>query len=207
MNLNKKRKRQIIEFIDKKRDVMNEYYDIINKNLSDEKLIAEMKKLIVIDKDFYDPYLIIAEILFYNEKKQAAQAFLKDAYERAVKRISDSQGQWPNIMSWGCLENRHLMRALENYADECWRQKNIDTALNIYRRLLTVNPYDNQGVRYNILAIKMNYEPDAWEVPFMIKQNNEIIGLDAFKMSKWFQTHAKNFQNEFEHFFSFHKEQ
>ena len=118
MSSNKNRKRQIVEFIDKDRKVMDKYYDIMEKDLSDKKLISEMKKLIAIDADFYDPYLVIAEILAYNGEEQEAQTMLKDAYERAVKRISDSQGRWPKIMNWGFLENRHIMRALESYADE-----------------------------------------------------------------------------------------
>ena len=73
-------------------------------------------------------------------KKQEARIFYKEAYERAVKRIADSQGRWPKFMSWGFLKNRHLMRALESYADDCWEQGNIDEALDIYRRLLRLNP-------------------------------------------------------------------
>jgi tetratricopeptide (TPR) repeat protein len=204
--VNKKRKQQIVEFIDKDHDVMDKFYDIMDEGLSGKKLITEMKKLIAIDEDFYDPYLVIAEMLFYDGKNQDAQALLKDAYERAVKRITDSQGRWPKIMQWGFLENRHIMRALGAYANECWSQKDIATALDIYRRLLRVNPNDNQGARYNILAIRMNYEPDELEKKFKVESDGVVIGLDAFKMNKWFQTHAKKFQDEFEYFFSFHDE-
>lgn len=207
MSSNKNRKRQIVEFIDEDRKVMDKYYDIMDKDFSNKKLITEMKKLIAIDEDFYDPYLIIAEILSYDGKNQEAQALLKDAYERAVKRISDSQGRWPQIMRWGYLQNRHIMRALESYADEYWSQKNIDAALDIYRRLLRANPNDNQGARYNILAIRMNYEPGTREKQFEVKENGEVVGLDAFKMHKWFRIHSKKFKDEFECFFSFHEEQ
>jgi len=204
--INKNRKKQIVEFIDKNRKAMSKYYDIMDRNLSDKELITEMRKLIKIDEDFYDSYLVIADIFFYNGKDQEAQALVKNAYELALKRISDSNGRWPKVISWGYVQNRHIMRALEYYADECWNQKNIDAALDLYRRLLQANPNDNQGVRYKILAIKMNREPDTWEKPFEVEERGEVIGLDALKMHKWFQTHAKNFQDEFEYFFSFHKE-
>ncbi len=197
----------IDEFIDKDHKVMNKYYDIMDKDLSDQKLISEMRKLIAIDEDFYDPYLIIVETLSCDGKYKEAKAILKDVYERAAKRITDSRGRWPKIMSWGFLENRHIMRTLEYYADECWNQKSIDAALDIYRRLLQVNPNDNQGVRYKILAIRMKLKPDTWSTPFEIEEAGVIVGLDGIKVSEWFHVHAKKFKDEFESFFSFHCEE
>lgn len=203
---NKNRKKQIAEFIDKDRKVMYQYYDITEDKLSDEQLISEMKKLIEIDKDFYDPYLVIADVLFWQGKESEAQKFYKDAYQRAVERIVDSKGRWPKSMCWGFLENRHLMRALEYYADVCWEENNTDEALDIYRRLLRLNPNDNQGARYNILAIRMRLAHDEWEKPFEVEEDGEVIGLNAFKVSKWFDENAKKFPDEFEWFFQFHKQ-
>lgn len=203
---NEKRKKQINEFLDEDHSVMDKYYEFLDKDLPDKQYIAQMRKLIEIDKDFYDPYLIIADILSYDGKKQEARILIKEAYERAVKRIADSQGRWPKIMSWGFLKNRHLMRALEAYADDCWNQGNIDEALDIYRRLLRLNPQDNQGTRYNVLAIRMGLAPDKWEKPFEEKHDEEVIGLDAFKVSKWFHENAKKFPDEFEWFFQLHEQ-
>jgi len=201
---NKNRKRQMAEFIDKNREVMYRYYEITEDKLSDEQLIAEMKKLIECDKDFYDPYLVISDVLLWQGKKSEAQIFCKEAYQRAVDWIADSKGRWPKFMPWGFLENRHLMRALEYYADVRWEEKNIDEALDIYRRLLRLNPNDNQGARYNILAIRMGLGYEEWDKPFEVKENGEAIGLDAFKVSKWFHKNAKKFPDEFEWFFQYH---
>lgn len=202
---NKNRKRQIAEFIDKDREVMYQYYDITEGKLSDEQLISEMKKLIESDKDFYDPYLVIADVLSMQGKETQAQIFYKDAYQRASERITDSQGRWPKFMSWGFLENRHLMRSLEYYADACWEQGNTDEALDIYRRLLRLNPNDNQGARYSILAIKLGLGLYEWEKPFEVEQEGKIIGLSAFKVSTWFHENAKKFPDEFEWFFQLHE--
>ena len=113
---NKNCKRQITEFIDDDHSVRDKFYYIMGKNLSESKMLTEMRKLIEIDEDFYDPYLAMADILFSQGKSEEAQALAKNAYERAVARIADSKGQWPKVMRWGFLENRHLMRALEYYA-------------------------------------------------------------------------------------------
>lgn len=204
-NANKPLKRQIKEFIDVQRDVMHRYYEIIEETLSCEQLISEMKKLIECDRDFYDPYLVIADILTSQGKELEAQAFSNDAYQRALERITDSKGRWPKCMPWGFLENRHLMRALAYYADTCWEQGNTDEALDIYRRLLQINPNDNQGARFNILAIRMGLGCSEWEKPFEVEENGEVIGLDACKTSKWFHKNAKKFPEEFELFFQYHK--
>lgn len=201
---NKSSKRQIAEFIDKDREVMYRYYEITEDKLADKQLISKMKKLIESDRDFYDPYLVIADVLFGQGKETEAQSFYKDAYRRATERITDSRGRWPKFMSWGYLENRHLMRALEYYADACWEENNTDEALDIYRRLLRLNPNDNQGARYNILAIRMGLALEEWQKPFEVEEDGKIIGLNALKTSEWFHENAKKFPDEFEWFFQYH---
>ena len=113
--VNKNRKRQLAGFIDNNHSVMNEFYEITNKELSDAKMLKEMRRLIESDQDFYDPYLVISDILFLQDKDEEAQSIVKNAYERAVARISDAQGRWPRVMPWGFLENRHLMTGLTQH--------------------------------------------------------------------------------------------
>lgn len=51
-------------------------------------------------------------------------------------------------MEWGWLENRPFMRAYHNLG--MWNLDNAryDEAIGIFKRFLSVNPNDNQGVRY-----------------------------------------------------------
>ena len=132
---NKMHKRQMGMFIDKDHAVMHKFYDIIDKNISTNQLLKEMYRLIEIDKNFYDPYLIIAEILFDQNKNKDATEVLQTAYERAVMTIVDYKGRWPKKMPWGFLENRHLMRVIEEYAIFCWEINEIDEALEIFQHL------------------------------------------------------------------------
>lgn len=57
-------------------------------------------------------------------------------------------------MEWAWLENRPFMRAYHNLG--MWNLDNarLDEAIEIFRRLLSVNPNDNQGVRYLL--------PECW---------------------------------------------
>lgn len=201
---NPKRKKQIDEFVDEDHEVMHEFYEITDSDISAKKLFGEMKILMKEDEDFYDSYLIVADIFFGKGENEKGGAILKEAYERAVKRIADSNGQWPKEMPWGFLENRHLMRAIERYGFLCWELGNMDDALDIFRRLLHSNPKDNQGVRYNILAMRLGLGPEEWQKPFEAKRKGEVVGLDAIKVDEWFIKNVPKFPDEFDWLLKLH---
>ena len=139
---------------------MGEYYGLLDRKLSPRRLKSEMKKLIEIDPLFLDPYLVVADILMAEGKEKEAKALLKNAYEKAMRRIVDKDGNWPKVMGWGWLDNRHLIRAIERWARELWFDGKTTEALEIFRNLLKTNPNDNIGARHCILAIRMGLGPD-----------------------------------------------
>lgn len=78
-----------------------------------------------------------------------------------------------DILEWGWLENRHIIRTILNKAISLWENNHMDEALNLFRNLLKTNPNDNVGARYYILAIRMNMslenlKKDLIEVVIMI---------------------------------------
>jgi tetratricopeptide (TPR) repeat protein len=185
-------------FLDADHDVMCDYYDIIEKTLPATQMLKAMEELIERDPDFYDPYIIAADILFSESKNDDATVFINKAYKRATSRITDDKGNWPDEMLWGYLENRHIMRALEEYGMLLWSSDKTQEALDIFRRILHMNPNDNQGMRHNILAIKLHLSIDAWQEPFMVKdEHGDEIGLDARKVCTWFDKYAPHFPQEF----------
>lgn len=202
---NENRKRQINNFIDEDHGVMSDFYDIMDSDISSDRLLKKMRKLIDKDADFYDPYLVVAEILFCEDKEKEGITILQNAYERAVKRIVDYKGRWPKEMAWGFLENRHLMRTIEQYAILCWEIDKINEALDIFRNLLRMNSNDNQGARYNILAIKLGLGIDEWEKPFEVIHDGKIVGLDSIKVSNWFNENAPKFPEEFQWLIDLHE--
>lgn len=197
MITNPRRKKRIEEFVDKNHKVMSEYYDLLESATSEAQLKREMNKMIVSDPDFYDPYLVVADLEMEGGHNERGRQLIHEAYERAVKRIADAQGDWPKCMLWGWLENRHLMRALEREAIALWEEKMTEEALDIFRRLLRANPGDNQGVRHFILAIRLGLGTD-WYTPFEVK-DGPMAGeaIDAMAVSDWFEKNAKKFREEF----------
>jgi len=186
-------------FVDEERPVMKEYYGILEMDLSSPELLDAMQKLIEQDKDFYEPYLIAADILFAESKNDEAAELLMQAYIGAVTRISDSNDNWPDELEWQCVENRHILRVLEEYGLLLWENDYFDEALELFRRMLSMNPEDQQGVRYNMLAIKMNLGVYEWEDPFIVKDEHGCeVDLDDAKINAWFEQNAPQFPDEFQ---------
>ncbi len=199
---NPHRRKQIEEFVDHNHpSVVSEYYDALDRDLSPIRLKKVMNKLIKKDPLFFDSYIVLADILYYENKPEEARELLSNAYVLAVKRIADKNGNWPKHMEWGWLQNRHIMRFIVRYAYLCWEEGRTEEALDIFRNLLRANPGDNQGVRYAVLAIKLGLGPD-WEDAFLVTKG-PMAGeaLDARKVMDWFEKHARRFPEEFDWLF------
>jgi len=207
MITNPKRKKRLQEFIDKDHTVMGEYYDLLDSEITNKQMKEEMKELIKQDPNFYDPYVILSNIEFVSGNIEEGSALVKEAFERAVARIADSKGDWPVTMRWGFLENRHLMRALEQWAVLLWNIGDTEAALDIFRRLLRANPDDNQGARSSILALRMGLGTN-WYKSFEVK-DGPMAGeaIDAITEGKWFDENSKKFPEEFDWLFKIWKKE
>lgn len=101
-----------------------------------------------ITEDCADAYVLLAE----ETAEDAEEA--KDLYEAGVRAGERALGE--EIFTeeagnfWGILETRPYMRALEGLASSLWVLGEREQALAHYRRLLELNPGDNQGVRYEL---------------------------------------------------------
>jgi len=191
---NARRTKQIVEFIDKDHKVANEYYELLDNDLSPGQLKRSLKRLINEDPFFFDPYLILAEI-FYNEgKHNQGKDLLQKAFQNAMMKIVNKEGKWPKIMEWGWLENRHIIRTLDMWATELWDDGKTEESLTILRNLLKTNPADNIGARYAILAIRMDLD-SSYELQFSAVLPGYI---DASKISNWFEKNSKKFPGEFD---------
>jgi len=182
------------EYIDKDREVMTEYYDLQEEysGSGGKTLKRKLRRLIEKDADFLDSYLVLCEILEDEGNYTEAEGMLDKAYDRAMKLILDRNGEWPDILMWGFLENRHIIRTILNKAISFWMKEQTDEALEIFRNLLKTNPGDNVGARYFLLAIKMGMSFDEHEDRF---NKGGYYDLDV---NKWFNEHNPKFPQEFD---------
>lgn len=52
------------------------------------------------------------------------------------------------VLPWGLIDNRPFLRCLHGYGLCLWRLRRFDEAARIFDRMLRLNPFDNQGVRF-----------------------------------------------------------
>lgn len=106
-----------------------------------------------------EAWLILAERLSLSAQDR------REFLERAVKAgelalgeggFAEYEGQF-----WGFLETRPYMRARHALAEDLWRSGDHDDAIGHLREMLVLNPGDNQGLRYVLLAWLLTVSDDA----------------------------------------------
>ena len=186
--------KKLREYEDNYHEVMSKFYDLTeeynDRNVTTIK--RQLGKLIEKDPDFLDSYLFLYQIYQDEGKLQDAEKLLDEAYNRAIKSITDKKGNWPDIMEWEWLENRHITRTILSKAIALWRDKESDDALEILRKLLRTNPRDNVGARDYILAIRMNMSFEEFEDKF------DRGGYYDGELMVWFEKNYKKFPDEFD---------
>ncbi len=182
------------EFIDRDHNVANAYYALRERfngrNMAFIK--REAKKLIEQDPDFLDSYILLYEMLEEQVNFKESDEILDEAYKRALALITDEEGNWPDLLEWGWLENRHIIRTLLNKAISFWRHKQNENALDLFRNLLKASPTDQSGARNFILAIRMGFSYNEFWRRF------DKGGYFDEELPDWFEEHCKKFPDEFE---------
>ena len=178
---------EVYEFIDKDRFKVNEmYWEFIESEDAEhiEKSISILKNIIKKDPDYFDPYITLHEYYLENAEPDKAIVVLVEGYDRAMDLIM-LDGEFPDELLWGFLENRHIVRMIFNYALLMWRLEDTERAVSLMLQLLRSNPGDNIGARYYIVAILEGFESEeAFEAGFM-EDGEEYI--DWQKQEEWFQ--------------------
>lgn len=174
------------EFIDIDRFEANElYWDFLESKEADDikKSIKTLKSIIKKDPDFFDPYISLHEYYIANNEINKAIAIMEDGFNRAV-RLIDNEGEFPDELNWGFIENRHIIRMLFNFAMLLWGGGDKDRALAVFMELLKSNPNDNIGARYSIVAMLEGFgSQEEYEEKFETKDG---MGLDGIKLEEWF---------------------
>ena len=96
-----------------------------------------------------DAYLILAEA-------QSDFAKRASAYREAIRAGEVSLGKdWEKKYKgtgWGATETRSVMRAMFGLAAALRWDDKLKESLALYRKLMELNPHDNQGVRYALAS-------------------------------------------------------
>jgi hypothetical protein len=114
----------------------------------EEHLLVE--QALQMDPDTPDRYNMLAEvvasdlkeaILYYKQGMQAGEHSL------GANFFAKNRGHF-----WGLVETRPYMRSKFGYADCLWADGKTKQAAREFEELLSLNPHDNQGARFPLLA-------------------------------------------------------
>ena len=154
-----------------------------------KKSIKALKAMIKKDKNFFDPYITLYEYYLMDRDFKNAIKIMEQGFQRAIDLI-DKDGKFPDILNWGFIENRHIIRMIFNFAIFIWaNDDDKEIALNIFMELLKSNPNDNIGARYSIVAILEGFESqDALEEKF---ESKDGMGMDGMALERWFNKAAQ----------------
>ena len=175
------------EFIDKDRYKVSEmYFEFLESPEQDDikKSIKALKIMIKKDSNFFDPYITLHEYYLMDGDFKNAIKIIELGFQKAIDLI-DKNGNFPDILNWGFIENRHIIRIIFNFAMFVWaNDENKEIALSIFMELLKSNHNDNIGARYSIIAILEGFNSqEDYEEHF---ESGNGMGLEYEALEKWF---------------------
>lgn len=178
------------EFIDKDRfEISEAYYEFLESPDRDDYKKSEKILLALIKKDpyFLDTYTSLHEYYLANNQGKKAFDIMLKAYDKAIFLVINKNGKFPDSLPWGFVENRHIIRAMFNFAAILWLNRDTKNAMPIFKTLLKSNPNDNIGARYMIIAILEKIKS--------LYHFEEKFGSDWQAQEEWFTKAAQKHKN------------
>ncbi len=128
---------------------------------SKKRAVQLARRALELSTDCIDAYLILADL--NTKTDEEAIALYRKAVETGRRTLGKKTFKEDAGEFWGLLETRPFMRAFDGLASILRYTDGEEEAIAIWREMLCLNPNDNQGVRYRLLAllIEMNCNDDA----------------------------------------------
>ena len=181
------------EFVDKHRKA-SERFEKLKASFEEgniEELKKELKALLEEDPYFFEPYILLNEIYELEGNLKQAEDVLEEAYKKVMELIAPD-GKLPERLEWKHPTNRHIIRALLNVGIFYWELGELEKALDVFRKIYSMNPSDEVGVRFYILAILEGMGFEEFEQVF--SRDGEY---DHNDLKRWFEKHSINYPDVF----------
>jgi len=113
------------------------------------KRAALARKALAVSALCADAYVLLA----LNEARtaEAQLALYRQGVDAGEKALGERAFREDAGHFWGILETRPYMRARHGLANTLWKLGARDEAIAHYEAMLTLNPGDNQGIRYLLI--------------------------------------------------------
>jgi hypothetical protein len=99
--------------------VMSHEDSLLNKTDADE--LAKVEKFLLgfmmLEPTYLEPIMDLAGIYSLNGEKEQYEEMMEYAYKVALSHVTiNKEGNWYDVIEWNWLENRCIIRALQNGA-------------------------------------------------------------------------------------------
>lgn len=138
------------------------------------------RQALKISPDCADAYSILAETERSPEKALALFEQGMAAGERAIgaEGFREMEGHF-----WSATETRPYMRASENVAELAWMLGQRPRAIEIFERMLQLNPNDNQGVRYRLVCCYLEEGDDKAAIKLLKKYKGDAAATWGYSQA------------------------
>jgi tetratricopeptide (TPR) repeat protein len=116
-----------------------------------------IRRALELSRDCADAYVLLAERASDSGEQQSYYEQAVAAGERALGPEAFSS---PDRSFWGDVTTRPYMRARLGLADALAARGDLAAAVEHFQALLQLNPDDNQGARYRLLAVLLDANRD-----------------------------------------------
>ena len=128
---------------EKAEDALDQGIDLLEQG-NEEEAGRYFFQSIEIDPSYADGYTHLGNIAWRKGDWKQAESLYHRAVEEAEPEVKDiTKGSF-----WSNLETRPYMRGMHGLGLTAWKQNSFEDAIEIFKRMLELNPNDNQGVRY-----------------------------------------------------------
>lgn len=102
-----------------------------------------------------DAHAHLGNLVFDHLPKDAIRHY---AVGLQIGELSLGDG-FDGLLPWGYIDNRPYLRCVHGYGLCLWRLGRLDEAERLFRRMLWLNPSDNQGARFLLNEVRAGF---AW---------------------------------------------
>jgi tetratricopeptide (TPR) repeat protein len=137
------------------------YYDAMELLSAKQPFTAQklLERALIDYPNYIELYVGLAAVFKVTQDKKSFNEIVSKGYERLLKQFP----KWPKEMRWGIMNNRQYLRIMGFKALNYYNEGKNSKAIELYRLILKLNPYDNQGVRYELAAIYAGIDPNEVE--------------------------------------------
>jgi uncharacterized protein DUF6930/tetratricopeptide repeat protein len=130
--------------LDQAQDLIYEAYDARGR-----RQLQLIRRALALSPDCADAYFLLAE---RTSTPSEARPFYEQAVAAGEQGLGPDAFKDPDRAFWGDVSTRPYMRARAGLAECLLAQGELEAAVAHFRALLQLNPGDNQGLRYRLLA-------------------------------------------------------